>query len=161
MAANIRASSNFRSFPRIRLSLPVLIALVGCLVVVAVGIATCGGGSDGPAAFLSRNGDIATFVQWKRVGDVSGTISETKAQSENDVTLPFTGTVRDDSVRLQITSSEATGRVNGRLDGDTLELTVPQDDGPRTWRFTPASKDDYKQAVQNIRDRDRDRDRER
>jgi hypothetical protein len=143
-----------------RRSLPVLIALVVGLVVVAVGMATCGGGSDGPAAFLSHEPDTAIFVQWTRVGnDVSGTVSEA-TQSAGEVkraTAPFTGTVRDDSVRLQIGSEAATGRINGRLDGSTLELTIPQDEGVQTRRLAPASKDDYTQAVQAIRDREQKR----
>jgi hypothetical protein len=139
---------------------PFVIAAVVCFVVVAVGIATCGDGSDGPAAFLSHDGETAIFVQWRRVGDdVSGTISgaELSGGEVQRGTRPFTGTVRDDSVRLQIDSGAATGRVNGRLDGDTLELTIPQDEDVQTRRLTPSNKDDYAQAVQEIRDRERKR----
>ncbi len=142
--------------------LPVVIALVVCFVVVVVGIATCGDGSDGPAAFLSHDGKGAVFVQWNRVDvDVSGTISESR-QPEGvgefkQVVVPFAGTVRDDSVRLQIDSGAATGRINGRLDGDALELTVPRAEGVQTQRLTPAGKDDYTRAVQDIRDRERRR----
>jgi hypothetical protein len=128
-------------------------------VVVVVGITTCGGGSDGPAAFLSREGPTIIFVQWTRVGeDLSGTVSETKQTGElEQETAPFTGTVRDDSVRLEIGSGAATGRINGRLDGDTLELTIPQEEGVQTRRLTPAGKDDYTQAVQDLRDREKRR----
>ena len=56
---------------------------------------------------------------------------------------PVTGTVLDGSVRLLIGSGAATNRINGRLDGDTLELTIPQDAGAQTRRLTPASQDVY------------------
>jgi hypothetical protein len=41
-------------------------------------------------------------------------------------TAAFTGTVSDESVRLLVGSGTQTNRVNGRLDGDTLELTISQ-----------------------------------
>lgn len=141
----------------IRRGLLALIAAAVCFVVVAVGIATCGD-SDGPAAFLSRERDSALFVQWTRVGDdVSGTVSEATQSKDETATAPFTGTVRDDSVRLQISSGTATGQVNGRLDGDALELTIPSDEAVQTRRLTPASRDDYTQAVKDIRERERKR----
>jgi hypothetical protein len=135
------------------------VVLVVCLVVVIVVIATSGGGSDGPVGFLSATGERVTFVQWTRIGDdVSGAVSEAREDESDQVTVSFTGTVRDDSVRLQIGSGTATARINARLDGDTLELTLPQDDGGvQTLRLTSASKGDYTQAVQNIRDRERKR----
>jgi hypothetical protein len=65
--------------------------------------------------------------------------------------------VRNDSVRLLIGSGTFSNRINGRLDGDNLELTIPQDQGAPTKRLTPASQDDYTKAVQGIRDHEQQR----
>lgn len=49
---------------------------IGGVTLIVVIIATPGGGSDGPAAFLSRDAESALFVQWTRVDDdVSGTLA--------------------------------------------------------------------------------------
>ena len=110
--------------------------------VFAVTVVACGGNGDGPAAFLSTDDTSAIFVQWTRTGnDVSGTLSTaevTRPQARAELFStapapgqiqqqngPFTGTVRDNSVRLLIGSGTQTNRVNGRLDGDTLQLTIP------------------------------------
>ena len=117
-----------------------------CIVIVAALLVTRGGNSDGPAAFVSQDSQSAIFVQWTRTGDdVSGSLSA--AHVTQPQTMPhrrassrpprplgrsssrpgrFTGTVRDDSVRLLIGSGALSNRVNGRLDGDTLELTIPE-----------------------------------
>lgn len=138
-----------------------VLAAVVCVVVAGVGIASCGdgsegAGSEGPAGFLSHEGGTAVFVQWTRAGDdVSGTFSEA-TQPEGgfrQASAPFKGTVRDGSVMLQIRSGVATLPINGRLDGDTLELTIPRQGGALTRRLTSASKDDYTKAMQDIRDR--------
>lgn len=143
---------------------------------IALAVAACGGDGDGdgPASFLSKDDTSAIFVQWKRTGDdVSGSLStaevtQPQAQAELFSTAPppgqiqrqtgaFTGTVRDGSVRLLIGSGPQTNRVNGRLDGDTLELTIPQDEGVLTPRLKPAGDGDYTKAVQEIRDREQKR----
>jgi hypothetical protein len=140
--------------------------LVGALVSAAT-LTGCGS-DDGPRSFLARDAESALFVEWKRVGDdVSGSVSaaeinrpqsglfQTAAQPPGEVTeqtSAFTGTVSDDSVRLTIGSGAASNRINGRLDGDTLELTIPSDGGAETLRLKPAGQDEYKNAVQHIRD---------
>ncbi len=112
----------------------------------AIPLAGCGS-DDGPHSFLARDDTSALFVEWKRVGDdVSGSLSAAEvnqpqtgplsgrraaAGRDHRADRAFTGTVSDDSVRLQIGSGAASNRVNGRLDGDTLELTIPQDRAPR------------------------------
>ena len=139
--------------------------------IAAIPLAGCGS-DDGPASFLAHDDTGAVFVEWKRVGDdVSGSLSaaevnqpqpqqglfQAAAQPPGEITQQtgtFTGTVSDDSVRLQIGSGAASNRVNGRLDGDTLELTLPQDQGVETVHLKPADKDDYTKAVQDIRDRE-------
>jgi hypothetical protein len=63
----------------------------------------------------------------------------------------------DNSVRLLLGSGTQANRVNGRLDGDTLELTIPQDQGLLTRRLEPAGDGDYAKAVQEIRDREQQR----
>jgi hypothetical protein len=150
------------------------VAAAACLAVIASTVAACGGGGDGPASFLSQDGTSAIFVQWTRTGsDVSGSLSTaevTQPQAKTELfstapppgqiqqqTGPFTGTVHDDSVRLLIGSGAQTNRVNGRLDGDTLELTIPQDQGMLTRRLKSAGEGDYTKAVQQIRDREQKR----
>lgn len=144
-------------------------ASIVAVVALAAIVAGCGS-DDGPQSFLARDDTSALFVEWKRVGeDVSGSVSaaqvnqpqtglfQAAAQPPGEITEQtsgFTGTVSDDSVRLQIGAGAASNRVNGRLDGDTLELTIPQDGAAETLRLKPAGKDDYTKAVQDIRDRE-------
>lgn len=151
------------------------IAAAVCIAIIVVIVFAVGGSSDGPAAFLSRDDHSAIYVKWTRTGsDVSGSLSATEvAQQQASQTgffstapapgqivqqsAAFTGTVRDNSVRLLIGSGTQSNRINGRMDGDTLELTIPQDQGVLTRRLTPADADDYTKAVQQIRDQERDR----
>jgi len=147
------------------------IAAAAAVVIVLLVVAIGGGNSDGPAAFLSKDADSAVFVTWTRVGDdVSGSLSAAEvAQPQPGLfqtvtpgqvepqTASFTGTVRDGSVRLLIGSGTATNRINGQLDGDTLELTIPQDSGVQRRRLTPASQGDYANAVRDIRDHEQQR----
>jgi hypothetical protein len=147
-------------------------AIVVCVLAIAV-LVVGSGTDDGRAAFLSKDDTSAIFVQWTRTGDdVSGSLSTaevTQPQAQPELfstapapgqiqqqTGPFTGTVRDDSVRLLIGSGTQTNRVNGRLDGDTLELTI-QDQGVLTRRLKPAGDGDYTKAIQQIRDHERQR----
>jgi len=152
-------------------ALAIAIAAAAAVVIVLLVVAIGGGSSDGPAAFLSKDADSAVFVSWTRVGDdVSGSLSAAEvAQPEPGLfptvtpgqvvpqTASFTGTVRDGSVRLLIGSRTGMNRVNGRLDGDTLELTMPQDSGVQRRRLTPASQADYTNAVRDIRDHEQQR----
>jgi hypothetical protein len=145
-----------------------------CVATIVVTVAACGGNGDGPATFLSHDNESAIQVKWTRTrDDVSGSLSaaqvtQAQAQTEmfstapvpgqiQDQTAAFTGTVRDDSVRLLVGSGTQTNRVNGRLDGDTLELTIPQDQGVLTRRLKPADDGDYAKAIQQIRDREQQR----
>jgi len=123
------------------------IAAAVCIAIIAVIVVAAGGNSDGPAAFMSRDDRLAIYVKWTRTGDdVSGSLSanevaqpQAASQAGFFSTAPapgqivqqratFTGTVRDDSGRLLIGSGMLSNRINGRLDGDTLELTVRQRD---------------------------------
>ena len=147
------------------------IAAAAAVVIVLLVVAIGGGSSDGPAAFLSKDADSAVFVTWTRVGDdVSGSLSAAEvAQPQPGLlqtvtpgrvepqTASFTGTVRDGSVRLLVGSGTATNRINGRLDGDTLELTIPQGTGVQRRRLTPATRGDYANAVRDIRDHEQQR----
>lgn len=72
-------------------------------------------------------------------------------------TAAFTGTVHEDSVRLLLGSGTQTNRVNGRLDGDALELTILREQGVLTRRLKPAGDGDYVKAVRQIRDREQRR----
>lgn len=150
---------------------PITLASAAAAMVVLLVVAIGCGNSDGPAAFLSKDADSVVFVTWTRVGDdVSGSLSAAKlAQPDPSLfqtvapgevvrqTAEFTGTVRDDSVRLLLGSGNATDRVNGRLDGDALELTIAQDSGVQQRRLTPANQGAYTSAVQDIRDREQQR----
>jgi hypothetical protein len=151
------------------------IAAAAGVAASAVLFAACGG-PDGPASFLFHSDQAAIFVQWTRTGDdVSGSLSAaqvTQAQADPQPTYfstapppgqivqqtgAFTGTVRGDSVRLLIGSGASSNRVNGRLDGDTLELTIPDGQGAVPTRLTQANHDDYTKAVEQIREHERQR----
>lgn len=141
--------------------------LAAALAVLAAAAGGCGS-SDGRESFLAHDASGAVFVQWTRTGDeLAGSISATEVtQPRNGVfssatqpagqikqqTQTFTGTVRGDSVRLQIGSAALGSRINGRLDGDTLELEIPLDEGVRAMRLKPAGQSDYDTAAQKIRD---------
>lgn len=145
-----------------------------CVAVIAVILAACGDNGDGPATFFSHDDTSAIQVAWTRTGDdVSGSLSAaeiTQPQKQTAIfstapapgeieqqTAVFTGTVRDDSVRLLLGSGTQTNRVNGRLDGDTLELTIPQDQGVLTRRLKPSGDGDYAKVIQQIGDHERQR----
>jgi hypothetical protein len=66
-------------------------------------------------------------------------------------TQTFTGTVRGDSVRLQIGSPALGSQINGRIDGDALELSIPLDEGARAMRLSPAPQSDYDVAAKAVR----------
>ena len=129
-------------------------------------VAGCGS-SDGRESFLAHDKSGAVFVEWTRTGDdLAGSISATEVTQPqtgvfSSATLPagqikqqtqtFAGTVRDDSVQLQIGSPTLGSRINGRLDGDTLELAIPLDEGVRAMRLKPASQSDYDTAAEQVR----------
>jgi hypothetical protein len=152
----------------------VIAAVIAVCVVVVVVVVVGSRNEDGRAAFLSSDDTSAIFVQWTRTGnDVSGTLSTaevTQPQVRTELFStapapgqlqqqkgPFTGTVRDKSVRLLIGAGTQTNRVNGRLDGDTLELTIPSHQGVITRRLEPAGDGDYTNAVHEIRAREQQR----
>lgn len=158
-----------------RLRAIILGATVLCVAIVAL-IAMSSGSDDGPASFLFHSDQAAIFVQWTRTGDdVSGSLSAAEVtQPQTDPqprffstapppgqvvqqTGPFTGTLRGDSVRLLIGSGASSNRVNGRLDGDTLVLTVPDGQRAVPTRLTPANNEDYTKAVQQIREHEQQR----
>ena len=165
----LRGDRTRRAWPAGRSGAAGAFAVLSLAAIAATSVAGCGS-HDGPASFLWHDNTGAVFVEWKRVGDdVSGSLSaaevnqpqqglfQAAAQPPGEITEQtgaFTGTVSDDSVRLQIGSGAASNRINGRLDGDTLELTLPHDKGVETVKLKPADKDDYAKAVQDIRDRE-------
>lgn len=133
-------------------------------------------GSAGPTSFLFHSDQAAIFVQWTRTDDAeSGSLSAAQmTQPQPDPrptyvsTAPptgqvgqqtgaFTGTVQGDSVRLIIGSGASSHRVNGRLDGDTLELTVPDGQRAIPTRRTTTNHDDHTKAVEQIREHERRR----
>lgn len=153
----------------------VIAGAVGTAIIALLALAR-GGSPDGPAAFLWHDDESAIFLQWTRTGDdVSGSMSAAEVTKPEEAsstgflsvapapgqvqqqTGPFTGTVREDSVRLLVGSGSVSNRVNGRLHGDSLEITIPQDVGVATRRLTPAARGDYTNAIQQIRDHGRQR----
>lgn len=151
-------------------------ACLGVFVAATALLLAACGGSDGTKGFLFRNDRTAIFVQWTRTGDdISGSLAAAQVAQPQTGPQPrffptaappgtieqqtgaFTGTVRDDSVRLLIGSGAASNRINGRLDGDILELTIPEGDRAIATRLKPASRDDYTQAVREIREHEQQR----
>lgn len=145
------------------------ILLTGALAAMAVALGACGSdsSSDGPQSFLVRDASGALFVEWDRVGnDVTGSMLATNvAQPEagpfsstaqtgervQQQTTSFTGTVRGESVRLQVGSGTLVSRFNGRLQGDVLELKIPQNAGIQTMRLKPAARAEYEQAATELK----------
>lgn len=138
------------------------------LASVIIVASACGGDADGPRSFLAHDSTSAVSVQWTRVGaDVSGSLSVASITDSSNVTFgekpgvleveskTFTGTVNDHSVRLQVGGAGAFGtRINGRLDGDTLELTFPQaEGGVETVKLDQSSSGEYTKVVSQIRER--------
>jgi len=150
----------------------VILAAVAVCVAIVVAVALSSGSDDGPRSFMATRSTAAVLVEWTRVGDdVSGSLTQaglaepTPVLFGNDALLreqqremqqrsiPFTGTVNDDSVRLQLTGSAFGTRVNGQLDGDALKLVFTPDGGggPETVRFDPASRKDFDATVARLR----------
>jgi hypothetical protein len=145
---------------------PAAAALGAAFALRAVAVGACGS-SGGRKSFVAHDRSGAVFVEWTRTGDdVTGSISATEiTQPQTGVfssatrpagqvkqqTQTFTGTVRGDSVRLQIGSPWLASRINGRLDGDTLELSIPLDEGVRAVRLEPANPRDYDDAARKVR----------
>ena len=145
-------------------------AIVLCLAVVAVVVASSSGGEDGPGTFMVRDAGSALLIEWTRVGDdVSGSmtraqlvVSEASRFASDRVAAgvprevkrdsrPFTGTISGDSVRLQFAHGALGGRVNGKLDGEKLTLVLTGSDGPPTLRLASSSRQDFDKAVGQMR----------
>jgi len=142
--------------------------LVGVLIVAVIAVSS--GSTDGPRMFMVRDASSALLVDWTRVGDdVSGSMTRAQlvipeasrfaddrlagevareVQREN---RPFTGTVSGDSVRMQFADGLFGSRINGRLDGDALTLTLTGDSGPPTLRLTSSTRGEFDMAVRRMR----------
>lgn len=148
------------------------------IIVVAILGAVLGGcgNENGEHSYLAHDNSSALLATWTRVdNDVSGTIAEVKVidslapdaaatdasppsfgssrsppvRVERDSTA-FTGEVDGDSVRLQVGGEALGAQINGRLDGDTLELAVPQRSGVETVRLKRGDKSDFEPTVRKI-----------
>jgi hypothetical protein len=145
-------------------------AIVLCVAVVAVIVASSSGSDDGPQTFMVRDSNSALLLEWTRVGDdVSGSmtraqlvVSEASQSADDRVAAgmarevtrdsqAFTGTISGHSVRLQFGGGALGGRVNGKLDGDELTLVVTGDGGPPTLRLTSSSRQDFEKAARQMR----------
>ena len=144
-------------------------AVVLCVLIVAV-IAVLSGNTDGPRTYMVRDASSTLLVEWTRVGDdVSGSMTRAQlvvpeARRFADDRLagevprevqresrPFTGTVSGGSVRLQFTESLLGARINGRLDGNVLTLTLTGDSGPPTLQLTSGTRREFDTAVRRMR----------
>lgn len=131
--AALRGDRTRRAWPTGRSGAAGAAAALLLAVIAAIPLAGCGS-DDGPASFLAHDDTGAVFVEWQRVGDdVSGSLSaaevnqpqpqqglfQAAAQPPGEITQQtgaFTGTVSDDSVRLQIGSGAA---ASGSTDAGT------------------------------------------
>jgi hypothetical protein len=140
-------------------------------LIVALGLAlltaACGRGSGPvtsggrPATFLGQEYGTTILIQWQQIP--SGTITGTYTYDQSTGTAPtealsttttsFTGNVGGDSVALTFTSfSGMRANVTGTLDGSTLTLNVPQNDGTMQQEaFTAASTSDFNNDVTALR----------
>jgi hypothetical protein len=144
-------------------------AVVVCVLIVAV-IAVSSGNTDGPRTFMVRDASSALLINWTRVGDdVSGSMTRAQlvvpeasrfaddrlagevAREVQRESRPFSGTVSGDSVRLQFADGLLGSRINGRLDGDALTLTLTGGSGPPTLRLTSSTRGEFDVAVQRMR----------
>lgn len=144
--------------------------VVVCLAVAGVMVASSSGNDEGPRTFVVKDGTSALLIEWTRVGDdVSGSmtraqlvVSDASRFADDKVAAgiprvvtrdirPFTGTISGDSVRLLFGDGALGGRVNGKLDGDTLTLVLSGEGGPSTLRLTGSSREDFDTVVGRMR----------
>jgi hypothetical protein len=138
-------------------------AVVGMLLAVAscAGSAGSAHSADSPGTYLANNKSEIAFIQWRTVtrGHVTGTLTADNiggaapaaALSENSV--PFTGTVRGNSVNLTFAHGLfLQSHAQGTLTGNSLTLAIPHADGTihRT-TFTQSSPSRYNRAVAALR----------
>jgi hypothetical protein len=104
---------------------------VGCVL-----LAACGGSASGPGSFVGTASNAAVYVTWTRSKDaLTGELTQAfmpekvgdQVQTDR---VSFTGTVSDSAVSLRLDEGlGSTSTLTGTLDGDTLTLNYPGQDG--------------------------------
>lgn len=133
---------------------------VAAMLLTAVG---CGGPdvSRGPAGYLAASSSKVAFIQWRTAsqGRRYGMITEGSiggsgsAQALSVSSVPFTGTMTGNSVRLTFAALYfLRAHAHGTLKGGALALAVPQPDGTvGQVRFRQAGQADYDRAIAALR----------
>jgi hypothetical protein len=124
-----------------------LISGISCLALVS-----CGGPPDG---YLATDPTSVSFVQLTENNDqLSGHIQVVEKSNNTppkvqSYVVPFTGTQNSQEITLNLTAFGLTwSSLTGSLNGNTLALQVPQQDGHLlNVTFNAASTDQYNQAV--------------
>ena len=137
-------------------SLSRIAAALGALSALLV--AGCGDG--GPRSFVAQADNAALFVEWTRNDDdLTGTLVQTRLSDEDPTQVetdrvPLRGTVDGENVTLELGSTIGGNNLTGRLDGDTLELTFPGDDGDlQRLEFKEGDQNTYNTAAEQVRQR--------
>jgi hypothetical protein len=142
--------------------------IIACIAVgMILAVASCTGSASSahsassPGNYLANNGSEIAFIQWRTVsrGHVEGTLTASNiggaapAASLSENSVPFTGTVRGNSVNLTFASGLfLQSHAQGSLTGNSLTLAIPHADGTihRT-TFTQSSRSRYNDAVAALR----------
>ncbi len=108
--------------------------------------------------YLARYSNGVEFVQWANSdGSLTGQRQLLYAPEEDPLqirseNMSFTGTLSDSEVSLTFSELGFSSTWTGTLEGDTLTLTVPEQDGTLATReLYAATVEDYNQAAQEFR----------
>lgn len=135
------------------------IRVFSCFIICTIScsiIASCLGVST-PDGYLATNADTVSFVQFtEKDNQLSGHIQD--VTETNDIppqtkssTAAFTGIQNGSSVTITISIFGFSSSVTGTLDGDTLTLEIPQQDGQlQNETFNGASIQQYNQAIDTL-----------
>jgi hypothetical protein len=132
-------------------------ALIALALVSGIGLAVVHALNPGPQGYLYTSTSEVAFIQWTEDSGhhLNGTMQDVLASpddSVNSTTEAFTG-VHDGS-NISITFSGLGPTLSGTLDGNTLTLTVPDQNGLlATDVFHLASVQEYNRAVTALRQR--------
>jgi len=118
------------------------VAHKGLTVLIAVGGITLGvigakaaAGNSGPPTYLATGSSQVALIQWSGSGTISGTLTDESTSGTppsatiNSQRFPFTGMINGSSVSLQFSELFATSTIFGNLNGGTLTLNFPQNNG--------------------------------
>lgn len=115
--------------------------------------------NPGPQGYLWTSNTAVDFIQWTEDSShhLSGTLQSVSAMPDNTLktdTAAFTGVHDGSNVSITFSALGFSSTVTGTLNGDSLTLTVPTQDGTlATDTFHLASVQDYNNAVNALRRR--------